>query len=145
MKILTHRRGTLELYEDKLILKKNGSLFWMQSGSERTYYYNRITSIEMNRKRPLIDDAFIQINTGGQVTTQGGSGLENSVPFKTNAEMEVTYKIIMQFYNEYKNKESNKGGTISTADEIKKYKDLLDAGIISQEEFDVKKKQLLGL
>lgn len=33
----------------------------------------------------------------------------------------------------------------SNADELKKYKDLLDGGIISQEEFDVKKKQLLGL
>ena len=34
---------------------------------------------------------------------------------------------------------------VSNADELKKFKDLLDAGIISQEEFDAKKKQLLGL
>lgn len=34
---------------------------------------------------------------------------------------------------------------ISSADELKKYKDLLDDGIITQEEFDAKKKQLLGL
>ena len=34
---------------------------------------------------------------------------------------------------------------ISNADELKKYKDLLDSGIITQEEFDAKKKQLLGL
>ena len=33
----------------------------------------------------------------------------------------------------------------SNADEIKKYKELLDSGIITQEEFDAKKKQLLGL
>lgn len=33
----------------------------------------------------------------------------------------------------------------SNADELKKYKDLLDSGIITQEEFDEKKKQLLGL
>ena len=33
----------------------------------------------------------------------------------------------------------------STADEIRKFKELLDDGIITQEEFDVKKKQLLGL
>ena len=31
------------------------------------------------------------------------------------------------------------------ADELKKYKDLLDCGAITQEEFDAKKKQLLGL
>ena len=33
----------------------------------------------------------------------------------------------------------------SSADELKKYKDLLDTGVISQEEFDAKKKQILGL
>ena len=33
----------------------------------------------------------------------------------------------------------------SNLDELKKLKELLDMGIISQEEFDVKKKQLLGL
>ena len=35
--------------------------------------------------------------------------------------------------------------TIGVADEIKKYKDLLDAGVITQEYFDAKKKQLLDL
>lgn len=34
---------------------------------------------------------------------------------------------------------------LSNADELKKYKELLDMGIITQEEFDAKKKQLLGL
>ena len=33
----------------------------------------------------------------------------------------------------------------SSADELKKFKELLDGGIITQEEFDAKKKQLLGL
>ena len=33
----------------------------------------------------------------------------------------------------------------SAADELKKFKELLDSGIITQEEFDAKKKQLLGL
>ncbi len=33
----------------------------------------------------------------------------------------------------------------SSADELKKFKELLDSGIITQEEFDAKKKQLLRL
>jgi len=33
----------------------------------------------------------------------------------------------------------------SPFDVIRKYKELLDEGIITQEEFDAKKKQLLGL
>lgn len=39
----------------------------------------------------------------------------------------------------YKNNNDNK------FEEVKKYKDLLDSGIIPQEEFDKKKKELLGL
>ncbi|MBO5242001.1 MAG: SHOCT domain-containing protein [Lachnospiraceae bacterium] len=35
--------------------------------------------------------------------------------------------------------------TQSSTDELKKYKELLDSGVITQEEFDAKKKQLLGL
>ncbi|WP_010255749.1 NINE protein [Treponema primitia] len=38
----------------------------------------------------------------------------------------------------------NAGPSISTADELKKYKTLLEEGTISKEEFDNKKKQLLG-
>lgn len=34
---------------------------------------------------------------------------------------------------------------VSSADEILKFKDLLDKGVITQEEFDFKKKDLLGL
>ena len=34
---------------------------------------------------------------------------------------------------------------LSNADELKKYKDLLDQNIITEEEFNAKKKQLLGL
>lgn len=46
--------------------------------------------------------------------------------------------------------ESEGGGAtiqaaLSPADELKKFKELLDMGIITQEEFDAKKKQLLGL
>lgn len=35
--------------------------------------------------------------------------------------------------------------TVSEADELLKFKELLDSGVITQEEFDAKKKQILGL
>lgn len=44
-----------------------------------------------------------------------------------------------------KNDEKEINSGISFADEIKKYKELLDSGIITQEEFNTKKKQLLDL
>ena len=43
------------------------------------------------------------------------------------------------------NAQQNNQSITSTADELKKLKELLDIGIITQEEFDTKKKQLLGL
>jgi len=42
-------------------------------------------------------------------------------------------------------KEAKPAAEVSSADDLKKFKELLDAGVISQEEFDAKKKQLLGL
>ncbi|XYJ23042.1 SHOCT domain-containing protein [Bacillus velezensis] len=35
--------------------------------------------------------------------------------------------------------------TVSAADELKKYKELLDMDAITQEEYEIKKKQLLNL
>ena len=51
---------------------------------------------------------------------------------------------------EYEQEQQKKSGqntnvSPSPADELKKFKELLDSGIITQEEFDTKKKQLLGL
>ena len=34
---------------------------------------------------------------------------------------------------------------VDAAEELQKYKQLLDSGVITQEEFDAKKKQLLGI
>lgn len=44
-----------------------------------------------------------------------------------------------------KKQQTNIISQVSAVDELKKFKELLDLGIITQEEFDAKKKQLLGL
>lgn len=44
-----------------------------------------------------------------------------------------------------KAQKTNNDATLGTAEELKTYKELLDSGVITQEEFDAKKKQLLGL
>lgn len=43
------------------------------------------------------------------------------------------------------NAQQNCQTAFSSADELKKFKELFDMGVITQEEFDLKKKQLLGL
>lgn len=42
-------------------------------------------------------------------------------------------------------KETVNKETFGTAEQLKEFKELLDSGVITQEEFDAKKKQLLGL
>ena len=60
------------------------------------------------------------------------------------------YQIINNLLIERQQEKAN-ATTIATApksdeaDQLKKFKDLLDSGVITQEEFDAKKKQLLGL
>ena len=74
---------------------------------------------------------------------------ENSIQFsgkQSNAEAEIIVGFIRKQIEDIKN--APVGGVIqqiSPAEELKKFKELLDMGIITQEEFDIKKKELLGL
>lgn len=55
------------------------------------------------------------------------------------------YKIIIDIYNKYQNtNRPNVEQNISVADEIRKFKQLLNDGIISNEEYVQRKKTLLG-
>ena len=53
--------------------------------------------------------------------------------------------LITKSINDEKSLKDQNTNTISSADEIMRYKELLDKGILTQEEFDAKKKQLLGI
>lgn len=53
--------------------------------------------------------------------------------------------VVDQIGRENDEKQGFSSSSISAADEIKKYKELLDMGAITQEEFDKKKSQLLEL
>jgi len=67
---------------------------------------------------------------------------------KVLIESEKIHTYILQKIGEAKNPVSASpaaGPVVSAADEITKFKKLLDDGVISAEEFEQKKKQLLGL
>lgn len=76
---------------------------------------------------------------------------KDGIIYRSN--MEIAQKLASKFeliIEENKSKvhqqQENLGSaTVDAADEIRKFKGLLDDGIITQEEFDAKKKQLLGL
>lgn len=54
-------------------------------------------------------------------------------------------KLLITMQDNASNNSSSITNQVSSADELKQYKELLDSGVITQEEFDAKKKQLLGL
>ena len=90
--------------------------------------------------------ATIQTFKGISVSTS--SGRISFLAIKNAKEIyEVINNLLIKRQNEKKPSEIIIQDTVKTdeADQIKKYKDLLDSGVISQEEFDAKKKQLLGL
>lgn len=73
---------------------------------------------------------------------------ENSFTFEgsvLNGQMQEIADYIRAKIEECKKQKSGQRAAVSAADELKKFKDLLDMGVITQEEFDAKKKQLLGL
>ena len=74
------------------------------------------------------------------------SGMFSYAP--ANEYTKALYLDVKAAFDEYKMHEGENNSTVaavSSADELKKFKELLDSGIITQEEFDAKKKQLLGL
>ena len=69
------------------------------------------------------------------------------IPFIIVAILSVMYFIVVFFVknNFDRKKKVVKSEEINVADELVKYKQLLDDGVITQEEYDIKKKELLGL
>ena len=87
----------------------------------------------------------IRLFKGVSVSTASGR-----ISFRVMKNADEIYNVVNNLLIE-RQQEKTKPEVVQTvqvtdeADQIKKYKDLLDSGVITQEEFDAKKKQLLGL
>jgi len=143
--------GQLELYEDRIIIRRKGFLSKMTQGffkGEKTIYINQITAIQV-RPGTLLTNGYIQITVPGGLESKKGLfdavEDENTVMF-VKKDNELVYQIKAKI-EELMSRQHTGYTTnqISSADEIRKYRELLDEGIITKEEFEQKKKQLLGL
>ena len=76
---------------------------------------------------------------GISVSTNSGR-----ITFYLMSQREKAHKVLCDLIND-RRKNTSIENHQSNADELKKFKDLLDSGVITQDEFDAKKKQLLGL
>ena len=89
--------------------------------------------------------ATISVFNGVAVSTSSGR-----ISFLVIKNADEIYKVVNDLLIERQQKKANVPVAFTVekndeAEQIKKYKELLDSGIITQEEFDAKKKQLLGL
>ncbi|MEW8986227.1 MAG: SHOCT domain-containing protein, partial [Bacillus sp. (in: firmicutes)] len=100
----------------------------------------------------FITNGYIQFSIpGGNESTKGlwsATQDENSVTFEKSDNPVVEQ--IKAKIEELQRAMKNSGGmviqnTVSTADEIKKFKELMDQGIITIDEYEAKKKQLLNI
>jgi len=146
------KNGQIELFKDKLIIKRAGFwAVWTQgiTKGDKTIYINEITGIQVKLGGFLID-GYIQFTLpGGNENLKGWEAAtqdENSVWFDSSVNDSAV--ILKEKIEELRHKSIQshfQGSQISVADEIKKFKQLLDEGIITKDEFDKKKKELLGL
>ena len=149
---------TLELYSDRLVGKGGGN-------GDITYFFKNYMGITWTPAS--LATQFAQLvfltheNSGNYIH---GGNLNNMVDMnnihffsgmfsyeEANNYTKALYMDIKTAMDHYKEIESNAAtssvvqAALSPAEELKKFKELLDMGVITQEEFDAKKRQLLGL
>ncbi len=150
-------KDILYVYEECIVISHSGFLNALSMGikGNKTIYYSDISSVQF--KKSGMSAGYIQFSLPGGNENRGGvfSAMsdENSIAIKAGyININKQAEEVIEFINQ-KIREIKSGAKVATtvvqqtssADELKKFKELLDSGIITQEEFDAKKKQLLGL
>ena len=123
-------------------------MIWLMNSCAMTITNSRVIGKASFGKRvdlPMNQISAISLGLCGSIVVATSSGkihfwlLENRD--KVHAELA---KVIRKVQVERTTNNSNVS-TPNSADELRKYKELLDSGVITQEEFNAKKKQLLNL
>ncbi len=95
--------------------------------------------VNLKKSKQLLFKAINNVDFGKNTLKLIGIGVKFKISNITNAENIKSVIIDKMKPEQIKSNSTN----TSSADELKKYKELLDSGVISQEEFEAKKKQLL--
>lgn len=132
-----------------IIITKEAGMF--NAKRENSILIRNINAVQVKEPTNWTSGYIQFVISGGKAfdathTISGGAfdaaGDENSLVFTNEQAYEIALQI-KKYVEDYT--ESNRSATVSTADEIRKLKALLDEGILTQAEFDAKKKQLLGI
>lgn len=107
----------------------------MFAGSEEVMAYEKITSIVVDF--PMIGFSSIKFDLGYDQRICTGYYKDEVIEIR-----DIVHKLSEELKSKSHNTQTS--NTISVADEITKLKGLLDAGVLTQEEFNKQKSKLLG-
>lgn len=149
------RGRSIKVFSDKCVISTKAGIGSFITGNltdgEKTIYYIDCVGVQFRRSGTMI--GYLQLETASAMMNNKGDNFfnENSFTFDTstvsNEQMEEVAEYVKRKIQECKTAKTAPVTVAATsaADELKKFKELLDMGVITQEEFDAKKKQLLGL
>ncbi|MBQ8428398.1 MAG: SHOCT domain-containing protein [Clostridia bacterium] len=144
--------ATMSVYDDRCVIEGKKSFLGFLGGrafdGSKEFYYVDMTSVQYKKAGNFIN-GFIQFEYPGSHSGQNNFNSENTfVIMKGKSDLEQcekAYEYIKERITFYKRQKNSPAVALSPAEELKKFKELLDCGVITQEEFDAKKKALLGL
>lgn len=155
-KMLAHTGTYLEVYDNYIVIahmdNRSSLANIMRGGTTggKRIDIDNITSIQFKEPSGALF-GFMQFEYPGSIGNKEGvvaaMNDENTIPV-SDQNLQLALEIMNYIENrksELRNPQPVSQVVASAADEIIKFKQLLDAGVITQEEFDAKKKQLLGL
>lgn len=146
---LTGIHKSLEVYEDHVVIKQKSIIDKLANGfkGDKSIYIEDITAIQI--KPPgLLTNGYIQFSLPGGNEQTGGMKQatqdENSV-FYAKEKHDLVMKIKSTIERQKKVLKQPGVAEVmpSQADELTKFKKLADEGVITQEEFEIKKSQIL--
>lgn len=152
--LLGARGRYIKVYEDRCVLGTRAGFSSLLTGNatdgEKTIYYSDVLGVQFKASGVTI--GYIQLETASVTMNNKSDNFFNENSFTFEAALEQKAREVLEFIQKKVAETKKASNTMSTpvyatspADELKKFKELLDCGIITQEEFDAKKKQLLGL
>lgn len=139
----------IEIENNIVTIKRKGLLNLATQGlkGDKSIPFRNITAIQI--KKPGLTNGYIQFSQHGMMESKKGlwdaNADENTVTLVSKTEYEQALEIKELIENANNNETTQQVQTTDATDEIRKFKSLLDEGILTQEEFDAKKKELLGL
>lgn len=144
------RSGTLVLTETGVIIKRVGGLLSGHTAGEKNIPYKSITAVQF--KKAGITVGFIQFTLQGGIESKGGAFEavkdENTVTFaneEKTKEFEQAKNIIEQRISIASGATGSVSNSSNDLEQLEKLASLRDKGILSEEEFQAKKKKILDL